>query len=282
MPSTKFDPNKNISELASSGSSPPPIFIGGAGRSGTTLLRSIVNAHPRIAVGPELKITPYIAKLREDIAGFIPHLERNYFLEERDIDSFFGNLISSLLSKYHQQTGKARIGEKTPNNTAYFRQLHQIFPESPLLHIIRDGRDVVRSLLQQNWLNGRKKRMKICSDPTAAARYWRQMVQEGRDAFNSSETLSSRYLEIRYEDLVTRPERTARKVFAHIGEDWDPDVLKFYQTEGPEYDHDVYRPISDSSVGKWRHELSNDIKRQIKPIIGPLLIDLDYATDMDW
>jgi hypothetical protein len=55
----------------------------------------------------------------------------------------------SLLQNYQEKTCKRRVGEKTPN-LYVFTRLHRKFPESPLLHIIRDCRDVVRSLLEQN------------------------------------------------------------------------------------------------------------------------------------
>jgi len=172
--------------------------------------------------------------------------------------------------------------KKTPNNVAYFSQIHQISPQSPLLHIIRDGRDVVRSLLNQNWTDGTGKPLAMCYDPTAAAKYWRQVVKRGRDAAESSKSLNGRYLEVRYEDLVSSTERTARRIINHLGEPWDPVVLSFYQKENPEHCRHIHRPISNSSVGKWRDELSVDMKKSIKPIIGDLLIDLGYATDMDW
>lgn len=174
------------------------------------------------------------------------------------------------------------MGEKTPNNVAYFRQLHHISPQSPLLHIIRDGRDVVRSLLNQNWANGDGKPLAICSSPVAAAKYWRQILEIGRDAARSSQSLNDQYLEIRYEDLVFSTERTARKIIDHVGESWNPVVLDFYLKENPKHCKHIYRPISNSSVGRWKNDLSVDMKKNIKPIIGDLLIDLGYATDMDW
>ena len=125
--------------------------------------------------------------------------------------------------------------------------------------------------------------MDICSDPVAAARYWTQMVECGRKATTTSQSLKERYLEIRYEHLVTSPEATARTVFNHIGESWEPDVLKFYHRDTSDNKQvSVYRPITADSVGKWKDELSAEVKSKIKPVIGSLLIDLGYADNTDW
>jgi hypothetical protein len=259
-----------------------PIFIGGVGRSGTSLLRTLLNAHPNIAIGQELKITPAIVQLWQHAMRHASHLERYFFLEKDEINHLFRGFINSLLSKYRKRYKKPRIGEKTPNNIAYFRQIHQISPRSPLLHIIRDGRDVVCSLLKQSWTNGTGEPLAMCSDPVAAAKYWRQFLKKGRDAAKSSKSLDDQYLEVRYEDLVSSTERTARRIIDHLGEPWDPVVLNFYQEEYPEHCGHVHRPISSYSVGRWENELSVDVKERIKPIIGDFLIDLNYDTNMDW
>jgi hypothetical protein len=260
-----------------------PIFIGGAGRSGTSLLRTILNAHSQIAIGAELKVTPLIAKFWNQLSNDQPYLEQQFAVTQADIDSALKNLVTTLLNNYRLQTGKSRIGEKTPNNVFVFRQLHQIFPNSPLIHIIRDGRDVVRSLLQQNWQSGSDgKPMAITQEPAAAAAYWKQAVLAGRKAALQSPTLRKRYTEIRYEQLVTSPEKTIRPLFEHIGESWEPDVLHFHEQDNPDVYDQVYRPISDSSVGKWKRGLSRDEKNAVKEVAGDLLIDLGYATDLNW
>lgn len=255
-----------------------PIFVGGAGRSGTGLLRAIINAHPRVAIGSELKITPLIIQFWNQLSRYKPHLGKHFFIQQDDINAATRNFICSFLRNYQEQTGKPRVGEKTPNNVYVFTGLHRIFPDSPLLHIIRDGRDVVRSLLQQNWTDNEGRPHPTCSDPISAAKYWRQSVEVGRKASGHSDDLGSQYLEVRYEHLVTSPEETARAIFAHLGEPWVPDVLNFYEREAEHYQ----RPIFKSSIGKWKEGLSSNVKKQIKPIIGPLLIKLNYAEGLDW
>ena len=228
----------------------PIVFIGGAGRSGTSLLRTILNAHPRIAIGTELKVTPIIAQFWHQLSQYRGHLGKHFFIEQSEINAAFGDLVTSLLDNFHENSGKPRIGEKTPNNVFVFAHLHQLFPGSPLLHIVRDGRDVVRSLLQQDWVTSNGSVMAITQDPGAAAAYWRKAVTAGRRAAQGSASLRGRYLEIQYEDLVTTPEPVIRRVLSHIGEPWAPEVLRFHEKKNPAAFANVHRPISDASVGE--------------------------------
>lgn len=260
----------------------PIIFIGGAGRSGTSLLRTILNAHSHISIGAELKVTPEIAQFWRRMLRYSSHLAHYFDLEERDLNEAFGTLICSLLSKKLAGHGDTvRLGEKTPNNVFVFPHLHRIFPESPLLHIIRDGRDVVRSLLRQNWASPDGSPLAITQDSKAAAAYWVKAVTAGRRASRMSSTLADRYLEIRYEELVTNTESVARSIFEHLGEPWEPRILDFHKHEVSVYDH-VYRPVTDRSVGKWRQDLSPDQKMRVKEVAGDLLIQLGYAKDLSW
>lgn len=258
-----------------------PIFVGGAGRSGTSLLRTLLNAHSHIAIGAELKATPLIAQFWSQLSQFTPHLKQHFDVRQHDINLAVGNIVSALLEPLRIHSGTPRIGEKTPNNVFVFEQLHQMFPSCPLLHIIRDGRDVVASLLRQQWQTNDGKPMPITTDPCAAANYWVRAVQAGRRAAGQSQTLRDRYLEVRYEELVRAPEDSARAIFVHLGEQWEPEVLNFHEKETTIYGQ-VHRPISSASIGRWRNELSPEVQSAVKDIVGELLMELGYADGTDW
>ena len=257
-----------------------PIFIGGAGRSGTSLLQAMLNAHPQVAIGPELKVTPAVAKLWLRLSRMESHLQQYFNLGQPQIDEAIRNFILNLLEPYRKHASKHRVGEKTPDNIFIFPCLHRIFPESPLVHVIRDGRDVVRSLLNQNWVTNGKP-APVCHDPKAAAKYWRRAIEAGNTAVQSP-SLQKKYLAVQYEELVTTPEKVMRDVLSHIGESWDSSVLDFYRNKKANYNPKVHRPISTSSIGKWKEGLTPSIKHAIKPIVGPLLIKLEYTFDLDW
>ena len=120
-----------------------PIFIGGAGRSGTTLLRVLLDTHPRIACGPELKVIPMVAGMWQQFQQpLYPILER-YHLSHASINDIFATMLRSLTGEFVARSGKSRLAEKTPDNVFFFQHLSYMFPGSPFIHVIRDGRDVV-------------------------------------------------------------------------------------------------------------------------------------------
>lgn len=263
----------------SSSEMPPPIFIGGAARSGTSLVRAILNAHENIAIGAELKVLPDIAQSWQRVHQRGSYLENQFALSASDINQSFRRLVTSLLEDFWRKQGRPRIGEKTPKNVLYFAHLNQLFPESPIIHVVRDGRDVVRSLLGQNWTD-RGQPLAITQNPVHAAKHWKKDVTAGRKAAQQA-GVQNRYFEVRYEDLVRDPEPITKELFAFIDEPYTPDVLAFHEQDDPVYPY-IQREITTRSVGRWQEELSDSAKNTIKEIAGDLLIELDYADNKEW
>lgn len=262
-----------------------PIFIGGAGRSGTTLLRVILDSHPRISCGPELKITPVIAQLWADFQTKYAPFLKPFLVGPAEIDHLFRAFISGLLEPFRSHGGKPRVAEKSPNNVFFFHHLFRIFPQSPFVHIIRDGRDVVASLLQMDWQGMDGKPVPYTRDPVEAARYWVSAVTAGR-SFAASSAGASRYHEIRYETIVASPEPELQRLFEFLGEAWDPRVLEFHRLPhilGPESSAaQVSRQLYRTAVGRWKNELPDSVRAAIRPVMGDLLVELGYASPGSW
>ena len=242
------------------------VFIGGMGRSGTSLLRSMLDSHPQIASGPEFDLLPEIARLyrlfqEKREAGRIDD-----YLTSQEIIRLFRGLIQGALSGYARRKGKTILAEKSPINIQCFDTLAEIMPEAKFIHMIRDGRDVVCSHLKV----GRRYKdqgMNVQSVELVsiyhAAKQWSQTVQVGMQfcARISQLHQPSPCLTIKYEDLVLYPERTLRQITDFLDVEFHPAMLEHHK-----HPHDVkidnlwythqefWRPISQDSIGRWRQE----------------------------
>jgi hypothetical protein len=243
-----------------------------------------LNTHPKIAVGHELKITPHLAQCWTRVNQYRQHLNKYFFLQASDINSLFRELMMGFLDNYRDQTGKYIIGEKTPNNVFWFQHLGHIFPKSAFIHVIRDGRDVVSSLLQRDWYTGSGQPVGITRDPVKAIKYWKEAVQAGMAACDAAH-MRERCLEVHYEELVFETEETMKRVLSHLGVQWDPKILHFHRykpkdEEVAKIENEIFsssrHPISANSIGRWKDDLSEKQKEAIYSISSPLLDRLGY------
>lgn len=262
-----------------------PIFVGGAPRSGTTLVRAILNSHPDIACGPELRAFPALARLyRETDAAMAATFEAHYFFEAADLRAAFRDLVASFLRPYHDRSGKRFVAEKTPANALYFRELHQLFPDSRFVHVVRDPRDVVASLVKMDWRDEKNgARLPITASIAGAAQGWRDHVI----AASGARAAGAPVLDIRYEDVLSAPARTFERLFRFLGaapsDAPSSHHLTFSVTEGEnETSADaVSRPLNDKAVGRWRREFSKAQVREIEAAVGSLPEEYGYPASVE-
>lgn len=264
---------------------PDPIFVGGVPRSGTTLLRVILDTHPRIYCGTELRIIQALSNLSvgaEQSAGGI--LESAYGVPLARTREIFAELVIMFLRPAWQASGKARVAEKTPWNLLAFPQLHRLFPRSPLIHVIRDPRDVVASRLEQDRRAAEGKKIDLLALARHRASEWVNAMAVRRQ-MRSDPQLASRYFELRYEDLVRTPEPVLRQLFAFLEEDFDPAVLGFHRRQrevsgSEEWSAEaVQRPLFESSIGRWKKDLDESQQAAIASIAGGVMESLGYAVN---
>jgi hypothetical protein len=186
-----------------------PIFIVGCQRSGTTLLRLILDAHPRLSVGPESRFLDDLAKVTgEEWDRIEPYgFPKSYFHDK------FAQLFHDFQMDYAQRRGKARWGDKSPRLTEHVDFLDELFPNCQVIHVIRDGRDVVTS---------HRERWGYASAYKATAK-WQRYIDAARAAGKALGP--GRFTEVRYEALVADPEPELRRILDFLGEPWDVAVL---------------------------------------------------------
>ena len=233
----------------------PPIFIVGCQRSGTTLLRLMLDSHPAISCGPETRFLGDLEKVtgehwdRMSLYGF----PREEWL--RRIAAFF----DSVHTDYARRRGKQRWADKTPRYALTLDFIDELFPDALIVHALRDGRDVVASH-RDRW---------GYFSAVRAVEKWPRYVRTVRA--KGAAVGPARYHEIRYEELVHRPEATLRGRLDFLGEPGDDAVLHH-----DELDHDVpsmYRDFTASrratrreSTAVYRSQVGNH-RRRLDPLL---------------
>ena len=286
---------------------PPPVpFVVGLGRSGNTLLRLMLDAHPDLAIPPETDFIPEVAtrcEAAEDPrAEFVRAVTGHWRFTDLRLDGAelerrvapiepfeVGAGLRALYGLYAEKFGKARFGDKSPFYLDHMPLVERLMPEAHFLHVIRDGRDVAVSILPL-WFGPNSVRK--------AAPWWRDGIERARAAG----TGLRRYQELRYEDLVLDTEPTLRRVCDFIEVPFDPAMLEYHEragerirevrTEGRgvrgdgvvtvEQRHAIHRmtrsPPQPDRIGRWRAELGWWERRRFEAVAGDLLAELGYPV----
>lgn len=259
----------------------PPIIIGGCPRSGTTLLRTMLDSHPNIYSGPELAITMQACdSLISAWHKIGDRAQTSYGLEEEDFSIAYGKAIEHILERVRQKSGKARVADKMPQSIQHFTNLCWMLPESPLIHIIRDGRDVACSIVnyEVEFKDDKGEPMWFTKTYADASKYWGWITSRGM--LMRDHPCGNRYYELFYEDLVRNPKKELSKFLDFIGEPWDDRVLKHFELEhNLEATHDEVLSLPNTkSVGRWKRDMSEQESSAVHREIEPLLQKLGYEV----
>lgn len=296
-------------QLAQSGAWPlqikPAPFVVGVMRSGTTLLRLMLDAHPDLAIPSETRFFPAINSLINqatatptEVVSILesvntwPDFELN---SEELIKSMLtehintpSNAVRSFYKNYALRFNKARWGDKTPYYGLHMDQISLLIPEARFIHIIRDGRDVALST-KGLWFDLGKDIEEIAVNWMSRIRQTRQLAQ-----------LIPHYLELRYEDLIHNPEQTLRKICRFIHLPYNPQMLEYHRTAETRLDEFKTRfshegdilvskeqrksafklastPPQKNRIERWRNELTIEQIKKFESIAGPLLLELNYS-----
>ena len=263
--------------------SSPPIFLGGAYRSGLTLLRAILDSHSEIACPPDLAIVPTIALHWEQVDRVLgDNLARNYATDRKALRAAFAGPILNILACAARTSGKRLIADKSPANVLAFPQLRQLFPDSPLVHVLRDGRDVTASLLAQGWRDPRTGNLlPMCASVSGAGRHWKSSIMQA----GAAEQLGRGVFLIRYEQLVSDPHAALTPLLLALGLNFEEKMLRFYEYQRAYIELEtcslpmLLKPLDASRVGRWRRDLSDAQRLEFELEFAPVLAGLGYPLE---
>jgi protein-tyrosine sulfotransferase len=204
-----------------------PIFLMGIYRSGTTLLRYIVDSHSHICCPPESDFIAYLIPLINDRKCQIG-LKRMGFEEDHVVQKL-REFCLYFFENYAAACGKARWADKTPAYVDHLDFLLRLFPESQFVMIHRHGLDQAHSYTRGGTFM-RETLRGYCRDGEdlriGAVRYWHEKTQRVLDF---EERRSEKCIHVLYERLCESSEEQLRLVFDFLGESWEPEVLEFYK-----------------------------------------------------
>jgi tetratricopeptide (TPR) repeat protein len=245
---------------------PQPVFIVGFPRSGTTLIEQTVSVHPRIAAGDEL---PYV----NDITQIMPRLlasPLNY--PEALAELWMGDQrdgLNELRDYYLNRAAKSGIfrdgaeffTDKMPLNETHLGLISLLFPEAPIIHVIRHPLDVLLSVYSNHLTHG----FYCAAQMETIARHY---VLIADLIAHYRQHVAMRYLPVRYEDMVVDQEANVRKILDFVGVEFDPRCLRFEQNTR------YARTASYAQVTEKLYDRSRYRYRPYLPHLAPVLESL--------
>jgi hypothetical protein len=285
----------------------PVPFVVGVTRSGSTLLRLMLDAHPQMAIPPETYFVPDLIKAArrrratpEELLEVVTENRHwgDFALDADELLERFrgvgrlnpGDALRAFFILYAERHGKSRWGDKTPGYVKRMRQIQAALPEARFVHMIRDGRDAA--------LSREDRRLRESPPMEKIAERWKKkIVRARRDAAELDH-----YMEIRYEDLVLDPESTLHRACEFIELPFDAAMLTYYE-RAEERLEEMARdlpaepgrprrpaehrlaahvltsePPRTERVARWRTQMSDEDRAAFESAAGDLLAQLGYEV----
>lgn len=267
----------SVSSVSGSPMTTPPLFIFGCPRSGTTFLGELLNQHPRVLITNEIRMMTFLTEVFERTA------QNRHLLHNPDHkDQFVAHarsqseyMVRSYYDRLRRDIGKDVLvwGDKTPGyadpllSRGCLQFTNEIFPDARWIHIRRDPRAVVHSLVTKRW-----------HTLASAVDIWARITKAGRDFGRSLP--KCQYLEITHEAVLDDVEGVARDLLDFLGLDMTPEMDAFVQSEKRER-----KPVSDpvnlstkaagQNSANLHHGLSQDQVEQVIALLGDRFDDVE-------
>jgi hypothetical protein len=248
-----------------------PVFIVGSMRSGSTMLRLIIDSHPHIAIGAETGFMGALLANRR-IPGWKHGAE--WFARigwtGEELDARLREFYGGMFLRHAQSQGKVRWGDKTPFHTSHMSEMGTVFPDAAFVGIVRHPGAVAASLHRSFHYSFEE-----------AVGYW---CDVNRQMLVAAEQLGDRFALCRYEDLVSDSESVLRELMPAIGEEFDDALLRHHEvqraqgapklTDGSTSSRD---PIDARRAERWADE-ATDEQLALLAAAAPLAAVLGYTA----
>jgi hypothetical protein len=271
-----------------------PFFVVAAARSGTTLLRVMLDRHPLLAIPGEGHFIPHLWATRDRYGSggiverpevLLADLARHPGFRFWDLPitavrdeivgtpaPTFAEVMEAAYVAYARRAGKPRWADKTPDYVDHLPLLASLFPEARFVHMIRDGRDVALSTIDLK---------RFHRHASTCAHFWARQVggamREGERRLGPE-----RYLELRYEDLLDDPERELRRLCAFVDLPFHESLLE-HDERDLEKLPEQFRPIHSrlalpptKGLRDWRSQMSASEVAEFEAVAGRELAAAGY------
>ena len=268
-----------------------PLVVLGVSRSGTTLLRVVLDRSSGIAIPDESFFVPLLGRRHGstiDADSFLDDVARIPTIRAWDVrvddvrprvrsGMATGDAIAAIFEAYAERRGKPRWGDKTPMYMRHLPLLERLFPEAQYVHLVRDGRDAALSFLEMP--EGTFTR--TWAHPTTPAQFaclWRKEVSAARAL--GDRVGDGRYREVRYEELVSDPESAVSAICSFAGMPFEPEMLEYAGTvDVSDKPHQLrLRRPPTPGVRSWREDMSPSDVAGFEAVAGDLLGELGYEV----
>ncbi|WP_329264711.1 sulfotransferase [Streptomyces sp. NBC_01478] len=215
---------------------PAPVFVLSSVRSGSTLLRVLLNSHPQIRAPHEMHLRTLAVGLTKP---YTSKAMAQLDLDQRELEYL---LWDRVLHRELVRSGKRIIVDKTPGNAGFWERLQEGWPDARYIFLLRHPASMVSSLI-----NNRPDR-----DLDATVREVRMYVDAVEAARGGLDGLT-----VRYEELTERPEEVTREICAYLGVRWTPTMLDYSSR-----DHGPFVPF----IGDWSDNIKSGKIQTARPL----------------
>ncbi|CAD7090723.1 unnamed protein product [Hermetia illucens] len=257
----------------------PLIFIGGVPRSGTTLMRAMLDAHPDVRCGQETRVIPRILQLR---SHWLKSEKESVRLQEAGIskevmNSAIAQFCLEIIAKHGEPA--PRLCNKDPLTLKMGSYVIELFPNAKFLFMVRDGRATVHSIISR--------KVTITGFDLSSYRQcmtkWNRAIEVMHD--QCKEIGKNQCMMVYYEQLVLHPEEWMRKILKFLDVPWNDSVLHHEEfinkpngvslSKVERSSDQVIKPVNLEALSKWVGQIPSDVVRDMADI-APMLSVLGY------